>query len=96
MKINFLIIFILAFMATPAQTTVGLINYKTGNADAYLLFSPIISTNTYLIDKCGRKVHEWNTSKYRPALASYLLEDGSIMRTGILNNLNFDEGGSVG
>jgi hypothetical protein len=75
--------------------TVGLINYQNGNTPGYVLFSPTTSTATYLIDKCGNKVHEWN-STYRPALASYLLEDGSLLRTGQLDNANFDEGGSGG
>ncbi len=77
------------------QATVGLIDYKSGNSEGYVLFSPTTSTTTYLIDKCGNKVHEWNSS-YKPALASYLLEDGSLLRTGQLDNVNFDEGGSGG
>ena len=77
------------------QSTVGLIDYQSGNSEGYVLFSPTTSTTTYLIDKCGNKVHEWN-STYKPALASYLLEDGSLLRTGQLDNLNFDEGGSGG
>lgn len=78
-----------------AQTTVGLIDYQNGNAAGYVLFSPIASTSTYLIDKCGNKVHEWN-SVYNPALSTYLLDDGSLIRTGQLNNANFEEGGSGG
>ncbi|MDH4474246.1 MAG: aryl-sulfate sulfotransferase [Fluviicola sp.] len=79
-----------------AQPTVGLTQYDTENLDGYVLFSPMTSTGTYLIDKCGEKVHEWTTSSYRPGLSSYLLEDGSLMRSGILDNPNFDEGGSGG
>jgi len=75
--------------------TVGLINYQNGNTPGYVLFSPTTSTTTYLIDKCGNKVHEWR-STYKPALVSYLLEDGSLLRTGQLDNVNFDEGGSGG
>jgi hypothetical protein len=79
-----------------AQATVGLTNYTYGNLEGYVLFSPMRSTSTFLIDKCGEKVHEWNTSTYRPGLSSYLLEDGSLIRAGILDNVNFDEGGSGG
>lgn len=78
-----------------AQNTVGLIDYQYDNAPGYVLFSPTASTTTYLIDKCGNKVHEW-ISTYRPGLSCYLLEDGSLLRTGILDNPNFDEGGSGG
>lgn len=81
---------------SQAQSTVGLTQYETENLEGYVLFSPMTSTNTYLIDKCGEKVHEWTTSAYRPGLSAYLLEDGSLMRTGILDNVNFDEGGSGG
>lgn len=78
------------------QNTVGLTEYTNGNKEGYVLFAPMTSTNTYLIDKCGEKVHEWSTSSYRPALSTCLLEDGSLLRTGKLNNPNFNEGGSGG
>lgn len=79
-----------------AQNTVGLINYQAGNSDGYILFSPMTSTKTYLINKCGEKVHEWNTSTNRPALSCHLMTDGSLLRTGKTNNANFNEGGSGG
>lgn len=79
-----------------AQNTVGLINYQPSNTDGYVLFSPMTSTKTYLINKCGEKVHEWNTSTNRPALSCHLMEDGSLLRTGKSNNANFNEGGSGG
>jgi hypothetical protein len=79
-----------------SQTTIGLTQFDSENLEGYVLFSPMTSTNTYLIDKCGEKVHEWSTSIYRPGLSSYLLEDGSLIRAGILDNSNFDEGGSGG
>ena len=78
------------------QNTVGLTEYTNGNKNGYVLFAPMTSTNTYLIDKCGDMVHQWTTSSYRPALSVCLLEDGSLLRTGKLNNPNFDEGGSGG
>jgi len=78
------------------QHTVGLTQYDAGNADGYVLFSPMVSTQTFLIDKCGEKVHEWNTSARKPALAAYLLEDGSLLRTGQLNNVFFNAGGNGG
>lgn len=95
MKTIYLLLFIIFPIIINAQSTVGLIDYQTGNADGYVLFAPGTSTTTYLIDKCGNKVHEW-TSSYRPGLSCFLLEDGSLLRTGILDNPNFDEGGSGG
>jgi hypothetical protein len=66
-----------------AQTTVGLIQ-NNGNtiSDGYTLFSPMSSFNSYLIDRCGKQVKTW-TSTYRPGLGSYLMDDGSLIRTGI-------------
>ncbi|NVK65239.1 MAG: aryl-sulfate sulfotransferase [Flavobacteriales bacterium] len=78
------------------QSTVGLTEYTSGNKEGFVLFSPMTSSNTYLIDKCGEKVHQWSTSSYRPALSVTLLEDGSLVRTGKLDNPNFNEGGSGG
>lgn len=78
------------------QNTVGLTNYASGNKDGYVLIAPMTSTNTYLIDKCGEKVHEWTSSSYRPALSASILTDGSLLRTGKLDNPNFNEGGSGG
>lgn len=78
-----------------AQQTVGLFTNETGNLDGYVLFSPTPSMNAYLIDKCGKLVHTWNTS-YRPGLAVYLLEDGSLLRTGNSNNMTLNAGGSGG
>lgn len=86
----------LLFTYSFGQNTVGLTEYANGNKEGYILFAPMTSTKTYLIDKCGEKVHEWSSSSYRPALSVSLLEDGSIVRTGKLNNPNFNEGGSGG
>ena len=48
--------------------------------NGYTLFSPLNSTNTYLIDNCGYLINSW-TSSYTPGLSVYLLEDGSLLRT---------------
>jgi hypothetical protein len=95
-KLSSFTVFLAIAFGSFAQNTVGLINYQPGNQEGYVLFSPIVSRNSYLIDKCGEKVHQWSASTYKPALSAYLLEDGSLLRTGQLNNLDFDEGGSGG
>lgn len=79
-----------------SQNTVGLISYTPGNSEGYVLFTPMSSGNTYLIDKCGNKAHEWNSSSYKPALSTYLLEDGTLLKTGQSDNPEFQEGGSGG
>jgi Arylsulfotransferase (ASST)/Secretion system C-terminal sorting domain len=94
-KRTFTILLLLwAYVTAPAQT-IGLLQADSTNVDGYVLFSPIAYTSTYLIDKCGRKVNEW-PGTYRPGNSVYLLEDGSLLRTGNLMNPNFGAGGSGG
>ncbi|HMX88145.1 MAG: aryl-sulfate sulfotransferase [Saprospiraceae bacterium] len=78
-----------------AQNTVGLIQYETGNTEGYILFSPISSTKTYLIDKCGKKINDWS-SNYRPGLSVSLLSNGDLFRTGLVNSSYFGTGGGKG
>ncbi len=82
------------FTAVSAQT-VGLQQFGTGNLEGHVLFAPVPYTTTYLIDKCGHQVHTW-PSAYRPGQAVYLLDDGSVMRTGNLPNSTFNGGGRGG
>ena len=69
------------FLLLKAQQTVGLIKHTNGSIDGYILFAPLSSNITYLIDKCGRPVHTWK-SNYTPRQSAYLLPDGSLLRTG--------------
>jgi hypothetical protein len=48
--------------------------------DGKILFSPVASKTTYLIDASGTVNHTWS-SNYLPGLSVYMLEDGSILRT---------------
>jgi hypothetical protein len=88
-----------AIAATNALTTaptIGLTQHNSGSLDnGYVLFAPITSNNTYLIDKCGKQVKTW-TSAYRPGQSVYLLPDGNLLRTGKTNNVNFTAGGNGG
>ncbi len=79
-----------------AQTTVGLtLNDSNSYDDGYVLFAPIGSTNTYLIDKCGKQVKTW-PSDYKPGQSCYLLPDGTLLRAGNVNNTTFTAGGKGG
>ncbi|MBS1914429.1 MAG: aryl-sulfate sulfotransferase [Bacteroidetes bacterium] len=81
---------------TDAQQTVGLILHDAGSFDGgYVLFAPIQSAQTYLIDKCGRLLHSW-PSAYRPGQSCYLLADGSLLRPGNVGGADFDAGGRGG
>lgn len=75
--------------------TVGLTVHGANSHNGYLLMSPISSNGIYLINDCGESIHEW-TSAYKPGLSAHLLPDGSLMRTGNVNNASFGGGGSGG
>lgn len=48
--------------------------------DGQILFSPWVSTNTYLIDNTGDVKHTWS-SNYSPGSAVWWLGNGTILRT---------------
>mgnify|MGYP002265664281 CR=1 FL=1 len=71
---------VLLFASNVLAQTIGLTHYQPSNHEGYVLFSGISSEQTYLIDKCGNKVHEWSSS-YRPGLSVDLLPNGELLRT---------------
>ncbi len=95
---KYIILFLLVLCGSInmwSQQTVGLFTYEAGTMDGYTLFAPIQSTQTYLINNCGEKVHTW-TSDDRPGLSVYLLDNGNLLRTINTNNAYFTAGGSGG
>ncbi len=48
-------------------------------AAGYVLFAPILSTTTYLIDRQGRVAHTWDLEP-PPAHSVYLLDNGNLLR----------------
>ncbi|MBF0430191.1 MAG: aryl-sulfate sulfotransferase [Fibrobacteria bacterium] len=78
-----------------ADQTVGLFTQTDKSYNGYTLFSPLVSKTTYLINNCGKQVHSW-TSKYNPGNSVYLLEDGTLLRTGNTMNQAFDNTGGSG
>ncbi len=100
MKFKILILFYIALLIGPAikaqSNTVGLIiNDSTKSYNGYTLFSPLASTNSYLIDNRGYLIHEW-TSQYRPAQSVMLLPDGSLLRPAIIQSGNIFLAGGAG
>ncbi|MBK9764750.1 MAG: aryl-sulfate sulfotransferase [Flavobacteriales bacterium] len=81
---NFAVLFAFGISIGQAQT-IGLLEYSPGNLDGYVLFAPIPSTTTYLIDKCGREVHAW-PGAYKPGQSVYMLDDGSLIRPASIPN----------
>ncbi len=84
-----------SFVSVAHSQTVGLISRTANSLDGYVLFAPIQSDTTYLIDKCGKKIHEWASPK-KPGLSVYLLPDGSLIRTEVKPNPTFNTGGAAG
>ena len=73
----------------------GLVLDTPEAAPGYVLFSPLLSSTTYLVDRQGRAVHTWE-SEYAPA-GLYLLDDGTLLRAGRdPDALGFKAGGVSG
>lgn len=49
-------------------------------APGYVLFAPLLSGTTYLIDRSGRVVHTWE-SDFAPGVSAHLLASGHLLRT---------------
>lgn len=64
-------------------------------SDGYILFAPFGVTTTYLIDNDGDTQKSWD-SDYHPGLSVYLLEDGTLLRTGAADNDVFGAEGGAG
>jgi hypothetical protein len=56
----------------------GLVSRNSGVTDGYVLYSPLLSKVTYLVDNDGLVVHEWRGEFV--ASSSYLQDDGSLIR----------------
>lgn len=89
-------LFLFLSLESLSQPTLGLIQHTAGSLDeGYILFAPMRDDTTYLIDKCGRKVHSWH-SQYKPGLSVYLLPDGSLLRPGYIYDTTFSGDGDGG
>jgi hypothetical protein len=69
----------LSAIASAGPLTTGLVFNNPGASSNLTLFSPNTTTTTYLINKNGGIVNQWE-SDYLPGLHAYLLEDGSLIR----------------
>jgi hypothetical protein len=77
-----------------ANQTVGLVYQTTRASSGYTLFAPNRSTTTYLIDMDGKLVHTWE-SKYTPGQSVYLLDNGTLLRSIHISNVQGPAGGGV-
>ncbi|MFC1850740.1 aryl-sulfate sulfotransferase [candidate division CSSED10-310 bacterium] len=64
-------------------------------SEGYILFSPLLSTKTYLIDRKGLVVHTWE-SKFAPGASVYLLTNGHLLRCGRQPDVPVFHGGGLG
>ncbi len=78
----------------PGQT-VGLFLNTSKAFTGYTLMAPKHNTVTYLIDNEGRVVHQWK-SDYEPGQSAYLLENGHLLRAGMLRVQGGTGGGGGG
>lgn len=62
-------------------------------SEGYTLFTS--HKTTFLINNCGSLIHQWN-SNYPPGNSVYLLDDGSILRAGKIDNPDMDYAGIGG
>ena len=57
-------------------------NYKINSdeSEGQILYSPIYSVSTYLIDRNGTEINNWTSSNF-PGEAVYMVDNGAILRT---------------
>jgi len=85
-----------SFSQGYSQKTYGLKKKLPGNDEnGYILFSPMNCDTTYLINKCGQKLHQWKTLT-PPSLSSYLTEEGHLIKTGVHSDTSFFTAGGKG
>ena len=94
-KIIYFLAIVGALIGQGQEQTVGLFLNTTAAAPGYTLFAPMSYNVTYLIDNNGELVQSWS-SEYRPGLSVYILENGDLLRTRIIQGQLFQTGGHGG
>ncbi len=79
---KYLSFILLMFMVSglQAQQTVGLFLNDSLAYNGYTLLTASGARSTYLIDNCGRVVHQWDSENI-PYFSSYLTPEGNLLRT---------------
>jgi len=67
------------------QAKFGVTEKADGIAPGYTLLSPLSAHRTFLINNDGKVVHYWQADR-KPGQASYLLNDGCLLRAGKVDN----------
>ena len=81
--------------AEEGERPMGLLLNEGDVAPGYVLYSPLSSGRTFLLDTDAQVVHSWD-SDYRPC-SVYLLADGRLLRPGRdPDAVGFQAGGAMG
>jgi len=94
-KIIYFLAIVGVLIGQGQEQTVGLFLNTPSAAPGYTLFAPMSYNVTYLIDNNGELVQSWS-SEYRPGLSVYILENGDLLRTRIIQGQLFQTGGHGG
>jgi hypothetical protein len=78
------------------EKTVGVIDIRAEAAEGFLLLAPVSSSNSYLIDNCGRVINQWTQSDFTPGNSVYLTDEGSLLKTCHVTNPKINLGGLGG
>ena len=78
-----------------AERPSGVIVRKPGATPGYVLFTPLLSDTTYLIDAEGLVVHTWK-SPYAPQAFVFLRDNGHLLRGARMESSVFQGGGAGG
>ncbi|MDB4438930.1 aryl-sulfate sulfotransferase [bacterium] len=95
--IVFLLVLVQMLFTKDSQAqdqTLGTLLNTSSAQNGYTLLAPSLSRTTYLVDNCGLLINSWQ-SQYRPGAVAYLLENGSLLRTGSVPG-GFSGGGRGG
>jgi len=83
-----------SYLATDPAAR-GLVMSTGDAAPGYLLFSPLLSGTTYLVNMDGYVVHTWE-SDYAPGAGLYMLDNGNLLRSGRDPEVTSFRAGGVG
>lgn len=81
----------ISFFQSTGQNTIGLIDYQPWNNsyDGFNLIYPHNQSSVFLLDNCGRVVHEWEDEEvYRPGNTAYLTEQGILIKSKKIGSIN--------
>jgi hypothetical protein len=82
--------------APPPRFPRGLVAREAGVSEGYVLFNPLLSDTSYLVNNDGEVVHAWKTST-SPGAGMDFLPNGNLLRTGRdPEQLGFRAGGTGG